>query len=379
MDRANFTWEQCFYPKQSKKTYDHKKDIEQLNILLGKYGLKVDSYIDSPTLVTYVVNLNVNTKINSILKLQQNFEIAVNDNNVRVYVDGNKLCIEKKGADNIVLMRDVLSPQFYGSKKMLMAIGIDNQGKKVYYDLNKAPHMLIAGTTGGGKSTLIHQILCSLIINHYADTDFIGIDPKGVELKDYNGLQNFKFVTEIDTAINTLRGLCEEMDRRYVLLAKAGCRDIDAYNEKDGNMRRIVCVIDEFADLMLTSKNAETYVVRLAQKARACGIHLIIATQRPTADVVTGLIKANIPTRIALKTTTALESRLIIDRKGAEKLNGHGDLLFLPNGGFDTVRCQAALVVRDESVTVACKGYLENGGDINNTVSRGEKQIAVNY
>lgn len=356
-------WTNIFLPVTEYKTYDHTQDIRNLNTLLLNYGLKVDSYIDSPTLTTYYVNLEVDSKINTILRLEKNFQIACNDNNTRIYLDGNKLCIEKKGADNIVCMRKAVPDGFIGQERMLMCLGVDNTGKKTVYDLNKAPHMLVAGTTGSGKSIFLHQVITTLLINHWHDTVFIGIDPKGTEFSKYYGLKCFKPVDNTKQAIQTLKELCAIMDYRYKTMQAAGVRDIDAYN-KINSMPRVVCVIDEFADLMMTSGDeVEDYVVRLAQKARAAGIHLIIATQRPTADVLTGLIKANIPTRVALKVVSQIDSRIILDRKGAEKLNGHGDMLFLPNGAYEPIRIQGAYVDDIEIEAIATKTYIEEGGD----------------
>ena len=374
MDRlVNFSWDMTLDKSQPLKTYDHSQDIKNINLLLSKYGLKVNNHVDSPTLTTYYVNLNVDTKINSILRLEKNFQIAVNDNNVRVYLDGNTLCIEKHGANNIVNMRRVIPNNFYGQKRMLMCIGLDNAGKKVIYDLNKAPHILVAGTTGSGKSVFLNQLFCSLLMNHYSDTEYFLIDPKGTEFSKYNGLPCVKVVSETKQAIDTIKELCDTMDARYKILQAAGARDIESYK---GNMKRIVCIIDEFSDLMMTSgTEVEDCVVRLAQKARAAGIHLIIATQRPTADVITGLIKANIPTRIALKVVSGMESRIILDRKGADKLNGKGDMLFLPNGAYEPIRCQAAYITDKEINNISIKAYAEAGGRLPDDFrfSNGEK------
>lgn len=376
---ANFSWSDTLDNSQQLKIYDHEQDIININLLLAKHNLRVDEYIDSPTITTYIINLNVDSKINTILRLEKNFQIAVNDNNVRVYLDGNKLCIEKKGADNIVNLRRIIPDGFIGKKEMIMSIGLDNTGNPVCYDLNKAPHELIAGTTGSGKSALLRQLFCSLLINHYDDTEFYGIDPKGTEFSIFRGLQCFKYISETSQAIAVLQELCDVMDARYKVLQAAGARDIDTYNQI-GNMKHIVCIIDEFADLMMTSGSmVEDCVVRLAQKARAAGIHLIIATQRPTADVITGLIKANIPTRIALKVVSGMESRIILDRKGAEKLNGKGDMLFLPNGAFEPIRVQGALISDREIDNLFVKAYIEAGGHIDNfTVQDGGKAV-LNY
>ena len=342
----------------------HRDHIEQINTLLYKYGLKVDDIVDAPTITTYKVNLKVDSKINSILKLENNFCIATNDQNCRVYQNGNQLCIETKGADNEVCFADLYNePNFKNAgDKLLMMIGIDTNGKKIFYDLRKAPHMMISGTTGSGKSIFLHQLLLSLLVNHRENIDFIGIDMKGNEFKYYNALKNFIYITDPDRAVNALKYLCEEMDRRYKIFTEAGCRDIDSYN---GTMNRKVCVIDEFADLILRNSEVEDYVVRLAQKARACGIHLIIATQSPRRDILTGLIQANIPTRICLSVNDAIESRIAINRKGGEKLNGKGDMLFLPNGYKDPIRVQGANITSQESyMMLVAMWAVQEGRDI---------------
>jgi S-DNA-T family DNA segregation ATPase FtsK/SpoIIIE len=175
------------------------------------------------------------------------------------------------------------------------------------------------------------------------------VDTKQTEFNTYGYLPNVHTVTDANEAVQMFRNLCNKMESRYTTLTNNGCRDIDAYNQKIGGMNRIVVVVDELADLMLLSgKVVEEYIVRLAQKARACGIHLIIATQRPTANVVTGLIKANIPTRVCLKVTSGLDSRIILDRKGGEVLTGHGDMLFLSNGAFEPVRISGCYVSERE-------------------------------
>lgn len=333
---------------------NHTEDIERINSLLAKYGLKVNDCTDSPAVTTYTVNLNVDSKIKQLLNLESNFAIACKDNNTRVYQDGDKLCIEKKGTGDCVYLGDLYNDRFLNcGGRLVMMIGKDTKGKNIYFDLNKAPHLLVAGTTGSGKSIAIHTMLLSLIINHWHDVDFIGIDAKGTELRDYSMLHNFTFVKTPLDAINTLKNLCDEMDKRFRIFENARCRDWESYIKAGNGMRRIVCVIDEFADLMMTSGEAvEQYVVRLAQKARAAGIHLIIATQSPRADVITGLIKANMPSRMALTVKNVTESRIILDQKGAEKLNGKGDMLLLPTGRVQPIRIKGCCMADNERMNI---------------------------
>lgn len=352
-------------PRRRFNTISHGEDINRLNLLLSKYGLQVDNTIDAPTVTTYISNLDIDTKINQILKLEKNFGIAVKDNNVRVYLDGDKLCIEKKGANNEVIIDDLF--RGLNEKKLNLMVGIDNRGKKIVCNLAKAPHILVAGTTGSGKSVFLHSCILSLLIAHPTDVDIIGIDPKGNEFLPYSGLKNFTFIKNTAGAIRTLKELCDEMDTRYDTLARANCRDIDEYN-KLYTMRRKVCIVDELADLMLTAgttkgnNQVEINIVRLAQKARACGIHLILATQRPSADVVTGLIKTNIPTRVCFTVKSQVDSRIILDEKGGEKLNGKGDMLFQSNGARDLIRCQGVNFIPEEQNTITVLAYCKQTG-----------------
>ena len=207
-----------------------------------------------------------------------------------------------------------------------MAIGIDNEGYYTTIDFDKTPHLLIAGTTGAGKSTLLHNLLINICL-YYAKKsrpiNLFVLDAKGSEFNNYKGMSCLSYIDNTSQSIFALNWLCEEMDRRY--------KGTSTYPNSD-----IFVIIDELADLMLTSKyKVEESIVRLAQKGRACGIHLIVATQRPTIDVCTGLIKANMPTRIALKTASVRDSIVILDRKGAEQLQGYGDAI-LKEGSKET-------------------------------------------
>ena len=332
---------------------NHNEDISRLNLLLSRYGLRVDDVIDAPTVTTYISKLDIDTKINQVLKLEKNFAIACKDNNVRVYLDGENLCIEKKGADNEVSIDDLY--RGLSDDKYNLMVGIDNRGRKIVCNLAKAPHILVAGTTGSGKSVFLHTCILSLLIAHAKDVDIVGIDPKGNEFYEYSKLPNFTFVKDTTTAIQTLKRLCDEMDMRYDTLARAHVRDIDEYA---GDMRRKVCIVDELADLMLTGgKQVEDYIVRLAQKARACGIHLILATQRPSADIITGLIKANIPTRVCFTVKSQVDSRIILDEKGGEKLNGKGDMLFQSNGARESIRVQGVNFTKGEQENITTYAY----------------------
>lgn len=238
------------------------------------------------------------------------------------------------------------------------------------------PHGLIAGATGSGKSVCINTILISLLYkSSHEDVKFLLIDPKMVELAPYNGIPHLvaPVITDIKAATAALKWAVNEMEERYEKFVHLGVRDIERYNEKMTRENRqkekmpfMVIVIDELADLMMASpQDVEDAIARIAQKARACGIHLLLATQRPSVDVITGLIKANIPTRIAFSVSSQVDSRTIIDTNGAERLLGKGDMLFIENGSGKSVRLQGAFVSDDEiervtnhARTIASPNYL---------------------
>jgi S-DNA-T family DNA segregation ATPase FtsK/SpoIIIE len=229
-------------------------------------------------------------------------------------------------------------------------MGTDIEGNHIYTDLAKQPHMLVAGTTGSGKSMFLHQAIISLLMKN-ADIEIYAIDAKQVEFNAYKAIKNFHYITDEVEAVQTLKRLVDIMEGRYKTFSEKGYRDITQAQQSGLNIKPIVCVIDEFADLIMRpeySKLIESYIVRLAQKSRAAGIHLIIATQRPTADVITGLIKANIPSRVCLHVNSAMESRIVMDAKGGELLIGNGDMLYKSNGSFEPIRLQSCYISADE-------------------------------
>ena len=260
----------------------------------------------------------------------------------------------------MVTLRSLLeSPEFATSKAPLtFALGKDIAGKCQVGNLAKMPHLLIAGTTGSGKSVCTNSVIMSFLYRCSPEKlRLILIDPKMVEFAQYNGIPHLLMpvVTEPRKAAGALGSAVAEMERRYKLLAENGVPNIEEYNtlaEMDESLEKmpyIVIVIDELADLMMVAgKEVEDYICRIAQKARAAGIHLIVATQRPSVDVITGLIKANIPSRIAFAVSSQIDSRTILDSGGAEKLLGNGDMLFLPVGASKPVRVQGTFVTDEE-------------------------------
>ncbi|MGE3909350.1 MAG: DNA translocase FtsK, partial [Chloroflexota bacterium] len=242
--------------------------------------------------------------------------------------------------------------------KLRLALGRDVSGEAVVGDLAKMPHLLIAGATGSGKSVCINTIVASLIYQSTPDDlQFVMVDPKMVELVGFNGIPHLRMpvVTDMEKVVGVLKWVVKEMERRYGLLAARSARNIEAYNKAvadsltEKKMPFLVVVIDELADMMMIAGDeVERLICRLAQLARAAGIHLVVATQRPSVDVITGLIKANIPTRISFAVSSHIDSRTILDTAGAEKLLGRGDMLYLPQDASKPVRLQGAFVSDDE-------------------------------
>ena len=251
----------------------------------------------------------------------------------------------------IVGLKHVLADEMNKHKsKLAVALGRDTSSKPMIVDLDRMPHCLIAGTTGSGKSIMLNAIITSLLFRNSPDElKLILIDPKRVELTNYNGIPHLltPVITEPEKILSSLKWAMAEMDRRYKLFQSAGVRNITGFNEMSGYVALpyIVIVIDELADLMMFAPvEIEDAITRIAQLARATGIHLVVATQRPSVDVITGLIKANIPCRIAFNVSSMIDSRVILDGPGAEKLLGRGDMLFLPPDASKPIRVQGVFV-----------------------------------
>lgn len=293
-----------------------------------------------PTVTQFTLKPHDGIKLNRITALNNDLALALAAHPIRIEapIPGKSLVgIEVPNqAVAIVNLREVLESQEFRSShaSLRVALGKDVAGKPWLADLAKMPHMLVAGSTGSGKTVCLNSIIVSLLYSHGPDElRFIMVDPKRVELTAYNNIPHLLVpaITEVPKALNALKWTIGEMDRRFTQLARYGKRDIGSYNEaSDEKMPYLVVVIDELADLMVSSagKDIETCIIRLAQMARAVGIHLILATQRPSVDVITGLIKANFNARIAFAVASGTDSRTILDSLGAEKLVGRGDMLF---------------------------------------------------
>lgn len=274
-----------------------------------------------------------------------------------------------------VYMRPQMESDAYrearGKSILAFPLGKGSGGEPVVADLARMPHLLVAGSTGSGKSVFINSLITSLITRATPeDLRFVMIDPKRVELTIYNGIPHLITPVIVDTqkVVNALQWMMQQMDDRLEMLAQQGARDIASYNDKVGEGKRmpyLVLIVDELADLMMTSgKAVENGLVRLAQMGRATGIHLVVATQRPSVNVITGLIKANFPTRISFMVTSLVDSRTILDGAGAEKLLGRGDMLYLPQDASRPIRIQSAFISSHESDAVVdawraqSKGYV---------------------
>ncbi len=342
-----------------------------------------------PTFTMYYLNVGTGYRLSKVESLKDNLKMRLCVKNLRIHapVAGqNALGIElpNSNRETVGLKSILCSKEFnQDSKGLKIAMGKNLEGEPYIADITKMPHMLVAGSTGTGKSVFLNALLTSLLFKYSPeDLRMVLIDPKKVELTVYRNLPNLLIkepIKEAKHAVNALKWLCQEMDRRYDFFSKVGCSNIDQYNElykkdTDPKMYRILLVIDEMADLMINSKDSsvEEYIVRIAQLARACGIHMVIATQRPTVKVITGLIKSNIIHRVAFTVKTNMDSRVILDEGGAEELLGIGDMLYSnPNG---LVRMQGAFIDIAE-IKAVCDYIRENNeSDYDETIA-----AAVSY
>jgi S-DNA-T family DNA segregation ATPase FtsK/SpoIIIE len=326
-------------------------------------GAHVVSIFQGPAVTRYELQPEPGVKVSRIANLADDIALNLAAQGVRIEapVPGKSVVgIEVPNATIVpVRLREIAKTNEFrqNPSKLLFAIGKDLAGEPIYGDLGKMPHLLIAGTTGSGKSVCINSLITSLLMRARPDeVKMLMIDPKMVELSIYDGIAHLlaPVVTDPRLASATLKvWVIKEMERRYKLFHDSGSRNIQAYNHKVGEEEKlpfIVVIVDELADLMMVAANeVETSICRIAQMARATGIHLVIATQRPSVDVITGLIKANIPSRIAFAVATQIDSRVILDSSGAEKLLGRGDMLYNPIGAMKPTRAQGSFVTDKEA------------------------------
>ena len=373
----------------------------KLQKTLYSFGVsaKVENVSVGPAITRYELKPAEGVRVSKIANLADDIALNLAAETIRIEapIPGKQAVgIEVPNKEKeAVHLREVLESEEFGesSSKLTVALGKDVAGNIQLADIAKMPHLLIAGSTGSGKSVCINTIITSIIYKSKpSEVKMVMVDPKVVELSVYNGIPHLLIpvVTDQKKAAGALAWAVQEMDNRYNLFAQKGVRDIKGYNkaiekeEGSGKLPQIVIIVDELADLMMVAaKDVEEAICRLAQKARAAGMHLVIATQRPSVDVITGLIKANVPSRIAFAVSSQVDSRTIIDSVGAEKLLGKGDMLFFPAGAPKPVRVQGAFV-SDEEVEKIVDFVKQNGTanyseDILETIENGnktEKEIA---
>jgi DNA segregation ATPase FtsK/SpoIIIE, S-DNA-T family len=348
--------------KLAETTEMRKKLLEDALRSFG-VGARVVSIFQGPAVTRYEVQPEPGVKVSRIANLADDIALNLAASGVRIEapVPGKSVVgIEVPNAiiTPVKLKEIVKLKQFQDNpSKLCFAIGKDLAGQPIYGDLSKMPHLLIAGTTGSGKSVCINSLITSILLRAHPDeVKMLMIDPKMVELSIYNGIAHLlaPVVTEVKKAAVMLKEwVISEMERRYRLFRDAGARNLHSYNQKveeEESLPYIVVIIDELADLMMVAANeVEGAICRIAQLARATGIHLVIATQRPSVDVITGLIKANVPSRIAFAVATQIDSRVILDSSGAEKLLGRGDMLYNPIGAMKPTRAQGTFVTDKET------------------------------
>lgn len=351
--------------KESSENLSAKAHL--LEETLKSFGVdaKVVNVISGPSVTRYEIQPQIGVKVQSITRLTDDIALNMRARSIRIEapIPGKAAVgieIENEARQSVTAREILGSKTFRDHKsKLAFSVGRDIGGNPVVADLGKMPHLLIAGATGSGKSVCINTIIASILYKaRPEEVKMILIDPKMVELGNYNGIPHLLIpvVTDANKAASALNWAVAEMTDRYKKFAATGVRDIGAYNQKmkaemkkEEILSQIVIIIDELSDLMMVASNqVEDAICRLAQLARAAGLHLIVATQRPSVDVITGLIKANIPSRIAFMVSSQIDSRTIIDMPGAEKLVGNGDMLFKPQDLNKPKRIQGPFISDDE-------------------------------
>ncbi len=349
---------------QEEEIYKNAKKLEEKLKNFGVNGTVVNVR-PGPVITMYEFKPNSGIKISKIANLYNDLAMAMRAVSVRIVapipgkaVVGIEISNQQR---QTVFMKDILSSRAFASShsKLTLALGKDIVGNSYVTDLSKMPHLLIAGATGSGKSVAVNSMIVSILYKSTPDeVKFVMIDPKMLELSIYDGIPHMLMPVVVDPkeASGSLAALVNEMETRYHIMSEVGVRNIDGFNAKAKRgiieyptMPYIVVVIDELADLMMVAgKKVETHIARLAQMARAAGIHMIVATQRPSVDVLTGLIKANFPARISFKVSSKIDSRTILDVQGAEALLGKGDMLFMQPSSFSLIRIHGAFISDDE-------------------------------
>ncbi len=389
-------------PKKKNLSVNKSKINETANVLKEVFhdfnieGHVVTAHV-GPAVTQYEMEIKAGTKLSKILGIHREIALALAAKDVRIQapIPGKKTVgIEIPNAQTaMVSVREILETikPSDDDKKLLVAFGQDIMGNSVTWQINKTPHMLVAGSTGSGKSVCINSLIVSMLMRTRPDeVKLVLVDPKKVELSMYNGVPHLlaPVVTDARKANIALKKIVVEMERRYDLFESSGTKNIEGYNklvdkknEEDPNldMKRlpfIVVIIDELADLMMVAaKEVEDSIMRITQMARAAGIHLIVATQRPSTDVITGVVKANIPTRVAFAVSSQIDSRTILDMVGAEKLLGKGDMLFLPQGENVPIRVQGTFISDDEIKAVVDYTISQQKARYDNTLLMDDEEM----
>ncbi|WP_459902926.1 FtsK/SpoIIIE family DNA translocase [Campylobacter concisus] len=368
-------------PKRSHSVNETEIDQQISNLLDKLRKFKIDGDVvrtyTGPIVTTFEFRPAPHIKVSKILTLQDDLAMALKAQTIRIQapIPGKDVVGIEVPNQNLetIYLKEILESEVFknASSSLTMALGKDIVGAPFVTDLKKLPHLLIAGTTGSGKSVGINAMLLSLLYRNSPQTlRLMMIDPKMLEFSIYNDIPHLltPVITEAKKAITALANMVAEMERRYKIMSQTRTKNIESYNEKmkeEGGEQfpYIVVIIDELADLMMTSgKDVELYIGRLAQMARASGIHLIVATQRPSVDVVTGLIKANLPSRISYRVGQRIDSKVILDQMGAESLLGRGDMLFTPPGSPGVIRLHAPFASEKEIETVV--NFLKEQQDV---------------
>ncbi len=351
-------------PGQKADRGDMRKNMSTIEKTLESFGItaKVREVNPGPAVTQYAIELALGTKVAKVTSLSSDLALALSATTGTVRIEapipGKNLVgieIPNRGLEFVTLKKMLSSEVMRKAKsKLTVALGLDVSGNEIIADIGKMPHVLVAGTTGSGKSVLINSWITSLLFRtNPSEVRMIMVDPKRVELTGYNGIPHLltPVIVEIDKILSALRWAMNEMEERYKKFAEVGVRNIDGFNELSGfqAMPFIIIFIDELADLMAYAPvEVEDTICRLAQMARATGIHLVLSTQRPSVDVITGLIKANIPSRIAFNVSSMIDSRVVLDMPGAEKLLGRGDMLYIPADQSKPSRIQGTYVSEHE-------------------------------
>jgi len=351
-------------PKEKADRGDIRKNADTIERTLESFGIRANvvEVNPGPAVTQYALKITLGTKVSKITSLSSDLALALAAPTGQVRIEapipGRDLVgieIPNRGLEFVTLKRMLSSELLHHAKsKLTVALGLDVSGKPVVADIGKMPHVLVAGATNSGKSVLMNTLICSILFKTTPkEVRLILIDPKRVELTGYNGIPHLltPVIVEQDKILSALHWAINEMENRYKKFAEIGVRNIDGFNEWSGfqALPYIIICIDELAEIMAYAPaDVEDSICRLAQMARAVGIHLVVATQRPSVDVITGLIKANIPCRIAFNVTSMVDSRVIIDMPGAEKLLGRGDMLFIPPDQSKPSRIQGTYVSEGE-------------------------------